>query len=185
MVLPPSMQSSLPAGWLTFTGRVLNPLDRYKRFQIIHPPFLDFAWRKGSIMDWQGWRKALELYLNTPELIVASILVAIAIFGFAWWLHSHISKERIAALQDRLRLGKQVQEHITNELDSLKQTVSRQEAILNDLRSTGGVPRTQVELLSSANAAVVSSLADLEQANTNLGFTLTLAGAGVWLISRL
>ena len=48
MVLPPSMQSSLPAGWLTFTGRVLNPLDRYKRFQIIHPPFLDFAWRKGS-----------------------------------------------------------------------------------------------------------------------------------------
>src|SRR6516225_7939785 len=129
-------------------------------------------------MDWQGWRKALELYLNTPELIVASILVAIAIFGFAWWLHSHISKERIAALQDRLRLGKQVQEHITNELDSLKQTVSRQEAILNDLRSTGGVPRTQVELLSSANAAVVSSLADLEQANTNLGFTLTLAGAG-------
>jgi len=29
---------------------VLNPLDRYKRFQIIHPPFLDFAWRKGSFM---------------------------------------------------------------------------------------------------------------------------------------
>src|SRR6516225_107593 len=50
MVLPPSMQSSLPAGWLTFTGRVLNPLDRYKRFQIIHPPFLDFAWRKGSFI---------------------------------------------------------------------------------------------------------------------------------------
>src|SRR6516162_3915426 len=50
MVLPPSMQSSLPAGWLTFTGRVLNPLDRYKRFKIIHPPFLDFAWRKGSFI---------------------------------------------------------------------------------------------------------------------------------------
>ena len=44
------MQSSLPAGWLTFTGRVLNPLDRCKRFQIIHPPFLDFAWRKGSFI---------------------------------------------------------------------------------------------------------------------------------------
>jgi hypothetical protein len=78
-----------------------------------------------------------------------------------------------------LRLGKQVQEHITNQLDSLKLTVSRQEAILNDLRSTGGVPRSQVELLSSANAAVASSLADLEQANTHLGFTLTLAGSGV------
>src|SRR2546427_3161999 len=34
IVLPPSLQSSLPAGWLAFTGRELNPLDRYKRFQI-------------------------------------------------------------------------------------------------------------------------------------------------------
>src|SRR5262249_42794662 len=33
---------------LAFTGRASNPLDRYKRFQIIHPPFLDLAWRKGS-----------------------------------------------------------------------------------------------------------------------------------------
>jgi hypothetical protein len=28
----------------------LNPLDRYKRFQFIHPPFLDLSWRKGSFM---------------------------------------------------------------------------------------------------------------------------------------
>src|SRR2546430_12289357 len=34
MVFPPCLQSSLPAGWLAFTGRELNPLDRYKRFQI-------------------------------------------------------------------------------------------------------------------------------------------------------
>jgi hypothetical protein len=45
------MQSSLPAGWLAFTGRELNPLDRYKRFQIIHPPFLDLAWRKESFIS--------------------------------------------------------------------------------------------------------------------------------------
>src|SRR5208337_1224385 len=29
---PPAMQGSLPAGWLTFTGRELNPLDRDERF---------------------------------------------------------------------------------------------------------------------------------------------------------
>jgi hypothetical protein len=125
-------------------------------------------------MDWQAWRKPLELYLHTPQLIVASILLMTAIFGFAWWLHGYISKGRIATLRDRLRLGKQVQEHITNQLDSLKLTISRQEAILHDLRSTGGVPRSQVELLSRANAAVISSLADLERANTNLGLTLSL-----------
>src|ERR1700681_4489421 len=35
MVLPPSMQSSLPAGWLAFTGGESNPLDHSERFQII------------------------------------------------------------------------------------------------------------------------------------------------------
>ena len=34
MVLPPSMQDSLPAGWLASTGRELNPLDRDEGFQI-------------------------------------------------------------------------------------------------------------------------------------------------------
>jgi hypothetical protein len=28
------MQGSLPAGWLAFTGRELNPLDRDEGFQI-------------------------------------------------------------------------------------------------------------------------------------------------------
>jgi hypothetical protein len=27
-MLPPPMQDSLPAGWMTFAGRELNPLDR-------------------------------------------------------------------------------------------------------------------------------------------------------------
>jgi hypothetical protein len=45
MVLPPPMQSSLPAGWLAFTGRESNPLDHNERFQITHPPFLDLSWR--------------------------------------------------------------------------------------------------------------------------------------------
>ena len=34
MVLPPPLQSLLPAGWLAFTGRESNPLDRFERFQI-------------------------------------------------------------------------------------------------------------------------------------------------------
>ena len=124
-------------------------------------------------MDWQAWRKALALYANTPELIYASIFVTVAAFAFAWWLRSHISKKRIAALQERLRFSKQVQEHITNEVQSLKQKVSLEETTISNLRSTGGVPRKEVELLSSANATVVSSVTDLEQANTNLGLTLT------------
>jgi hypothetical protein len=37
------MQGSLPAGWLAFTGRELNPLDRNEGFQ--NTPSLDFSWR--------------------------------------------------------------------------------------------------------------------------------------------
>src|SRR5260221_10731918 len=40
---------------LAFTGRASNPLDRCKRFQIIHPPFLDLAWRKGSFTALPLW----------------------------------------------------------------------------------------------------------------------------------
>jgi hypothetical protein len=34
VALPSSMQGSLPAGWLAFTGRELNPLDRDEGFPI-------------------------------------------------------------------------------------------------------------------------------------------------------
>src|SRR5579864_1804118 len=49
MPLSSPMQSSLPAGWLAFTGRELNPLDRYKRFQIIFSsPFSGFILALGK-----------------------------------------------------------------------------------------------------------------------------------------
>jgi hypothetical protein len=44
------MQGSLPAGWLAFTGRELNPLDRYKRFQITFSfPFSGFILAQGRL----------------------------------------------------------------------------------------------------------------------------------------
>jgi hypothetical protein len=51
-MLPPPMQSSLPAGWLASTGRELNPLDRYKRFQItLSSPFSGFILAQGKFHD--------------------------------------------------------------------------------------------------------------------------------------
>jgi hypothetical protein len=45
VMLPSPMQDSLPAGWLAFTGRVLNPLDRGERFPSATSlsPFLDLS----------------------------------------------------------------------------------------------------------------------------------------------
>ena len=119
----------------------------------------------------------MALYVTTPELIYASILAAIVIFGFAWWLCSRYLKGHI--LKEQLRFGKEKQEGFAKELETLKREVSQQGTIVNDLRSAGGVPRTQVELLSRANAAVVSSLTNLERANTSLGLILTSYGRGL------
>src|ERR1700752_2404590 len=43
--------AKLASGWLARLCREgVDPLDRCKRFQVIHPPFLDLAWRKGSFI---------------------------------------------------------------------------------------------------------------------------------------
>ena len=46
-----TIPARLTSGWLARLCREgVDPLDRCKRFQVIHPPFLDLAWRKGSFM---------------------------------------------------------------------------------------------------------------------------------------
>ena len=60
VMLPPPLQSSLPAGWLAFSGRELNPLDRYKRFQI------KFSFSSsGFILTQEG--SSLPFYECTPS----------------------------------------------------------------------------------------------------------------------
>src|SRR6516164_1966496 len=59
-MLPPPMQSSLPVGWLASTGRELNPLDRYKRFQIIlSSPFSGFILAQRKFQLEMGGKNAL------------------------------------------------------------------------------------------------------------------------------
>src|SRR5262249_51696544 len=49
IVLPLSLQGSLPAGWLAFTGRESNPQDRYKRFQVaVSSSFSGFILAQGK-----------------------------------------------------------------------------------------------------------------------------------------
>ena len=53
------MQNSLPAGWLAFAGRELNPLDRYERFPscYISSPFPEFILTLGSNELGEGVRR--------------------------------------------------------------------------------------------------------------------------------
>src|SRR5262249_4858797 len=133
----------------------------------------------------QAWKQALELYVKTPELIYASIALIITVFGIAWAFWRQISKERIETLKqqvsflkDQLGHAKEEQERIATELETLRPLVSQQETIINNLRFMPALPRGQVELLSTTNTTVVSSITNLAQANNALGMTLTVTGEG-------
>ena len=55
-------------------------------------------------MDWSGWKTALELWLKTPELIAGTIIVVLAVGGFAarlaWKYRDHTATQREANLRD-------------------------------------------------------------------------------------
>jgi hypothetical protein len=62
MVLPPSMQGLLPAGWLAFAGREFNPLDHVERFQIIFSspsPGFFLAQRTAGFPQY-GWKAGIS-----------------------------------------------------------------------------------------------------------------------------
>jgi len=124
-------------------------------------------------MDTSNWLKALGLFLTYPVLIIALFLIACAAFGFAWWLRGHIGKERIDALNERLRLATDNQQSIERQVDTLKNENTKQGAIINELK-TLDLANSQADKLSSANTIVQNELTKLAQATTALGSTLQI-----------
>ena len=72
------MQDSLPAGWLAFTGRELNPLDHYERFPscYISSPFpgfiLTLPWRFSDACCRYSW---LPSSCSVRETLYGAIFV--------------------------------------------------------------------------------------------------------------
>ena len=83
MVLPPSLQDSLPAGWLAFAGREFNPLDHDKRFQFVSSSSSGFSlaqgkfqhgvaplfqfWGKNCAYETEKWAKVIRTANIRPE----------------------------------------------------------------------------------------------------------------------
>jgi hypothetical protein len=77
------MQSSFPAGWLAFTGRELNPLDRYKRFQITFSfPFSGFILAQGKFHGVPpNETKGIPSWLMEPQLLHCALMFAALMIG--------------------------------------------------------------------------------------------------------
>jgi hypothetical protein len=67
------MQSSLPAGWLAFSGRESNPLNRSERFQITSSSSLPgLSWRNEERVKRNGGRhKKSAIVALARKLLVA------------------------------------------------------------------------------------------------------------------
>jgi hypothetical protein len=104
------------------------------------------------------WNKLWALFMSDPVDFLAFFGVAIvAVAIFAWWLRGHIGKERIAALEERLRLAGDNQQTMTREVERLQTLVPQ-------------LPQ------GTSSAMVAQSVNILSTANNALGTTLTIVG---------
>jgi len=126
-------------------------------------------------MNTPSWISALGLFMTYPVLIVASFLIACAAFGFAWFLRGHWAKDRIAVLEERLRLAQDNHASIKQDVERLQTQVGEQTNIISVLRSTViGAP--QLDRLDASNTAAQLILSNLSHSTTDLGVTVTIVG---------
>jgi uncharacterized coiled-coil protein SlyX len=122
--------------------------------------------------------KAWALFMSDPVtfiLIFSSVIAAIGVF--VWWLRGHISKERIAALEERLRLAQDKYATVSGDITRLEATVARQDNMIAALSAVAATAtRERVEELARSNTAIKSELSKLTTSTADLGTTLTIIG---------
>src|ERR1700741_4739017 len=78
---PLPMQDSLPAGWLAFAGRELNPLDCYERFQLslhripLSKAYPDASWAHARRKFHEAEKAAPETAREVIEMVRALYVV--------------------------------------------------------------------------------------------------------------
>jgi hypothetical protein len=125
---------------------------------------------------------AWTLFMSDPVdfvLMFAAVIVVVAVF--IWWLRGFIGKERIAALEERLRLAADEQKPLTRQIETLTAQVS---SLTTQIEQSAPLPQ-----LAMATAGVTGTIGKLSEANTTLGSTLTMTGvpagpSGYWLDRR-
>ena len=125
------------------------------------------------------WSRAWAVFMTDPVPLGMALVTFVGVtWAGAWFHRGRIAKGRIAALKERLQLAKEEQQLITKQVERLTAQISEQGRTIDELKNVADA-RSEFDKLSSANAAVSSSLSDLHQATTGLGMTLTISGTGL------
>jgi hypothetical protein len=115
-----------------------------------------------------------------PVLLIATFLIAVAAFGFAWWLRGHIARGRVEALDGQLTLMRDQYDAVNRQLSEVTAKVAAQEGVISKLRSSLPPP-ARVEELARSNTEIQSALTSLVNSTSSLGHTLTI-GEGLYRV---
>jgi hypothetical protein len=105
-------------------------------------------------MDIEAWKQAWDHFVIDPGPFGSALVVLVsAAWLGAWFLRGHTVKERIAALEERLRLAKDEQESIARQAGKLLNEIFSQQVFIEQLRA--GVTAAKLDNLSHTSSAVV------------------------------
>jgi septal ring factor EnvC (AmiA/AmiB activator) len=132
-------------------------------------------------MDESTIERAWNAFLSAP---VPLLLTAASLVGAAWWLRSFIAKERLATLEERLRLAHDEQTKVAKEAERLKEEIS---ALAKQIASQT-LPDTAAQIsaeIAALRASLPRPIHDAEQTLGRLERANNLAmGHSAWPTER-
>ena len=112
-------------------------------------------------MDATFLQKLWGLFVSNPGAVFSVIGAIAAAIWFAWWLRGFIGSERIATLEERLRLAADEQGIVTRDVDRLRGQVAELTRQID--------AQTPLSTLATTTARVTGTVQELATANSVLG----------------
>ena len=116
------------------------------------------------MLNLEFWEKEWPVIDGAPHIAIGGAITLIVVTAvFVWWLRGHIAKERIATLEERLRLAGDEQQAVTREVDRLQTLIPQLPQA-----STTALVAQSVNTLSTANDHLVGPGKHLVMKSNNL-----------------
>lgn len=116
--------------------------------------------------------KALALFMSDPATFITTVVaVGVTCGGGAWWLRGHLGKERIATLEERLRLAADKQMIVNVGIERLGDQISQISQQIEGRTIT-------VASLANETRKLSGTIGDLSLATSVVSGTLGISGVG-------
>jgi biopolymer transport protein ExbB/TolQ len=121
--------------------------------------------------------KAWDLFVSDPpDFLAMFVIVIVLVGGFVWWLRGHLTKvriamlnERTATIEQRLVLAREEQAAVTKQIEVLKPQLGGARAQLAKATAALIEVKSKPAAVSNAIAQLKEAQSDSTQASTTVG----------------